>query len=77
MATEISTHQPQHKFVCEQVVEVDCDSYNGLVQICVLLQGTCEAHSAPMYGCSAGDLHFSFCEVLVKPLSPALRRSMN
>jgi hypothetical protein len=75
--TETSSRPTRHKFTCEQLVEVESELFTGVVEICVHLPGACEAHSAPMYGCSAGDSHFSFCEEIVKPLSDTHRRRMN
>lgn len=72
-----TSHQTQHRFCCEQVVEVENETYVGFVEIRRLLPGACKTHSAPMYGCSTRDKHFSFCEESLKILSPDNRRKMN
>lgn len=67
----------QHKFACEQVVEVQDNKYPPLVQIVALCEGHCHEHQAPMYGCVHGGDSFSFCEEFIKPLSKAHREKMN
>lgn len=67
-----------HRYSHEQHVEVLSEKdYPAVVQVLALLPGRCKEHSAPMYGCSGGGAHFSFCEELLKPLSPTAKRKMN
>lgn len=67
----------QHKFACEQVVEVQDGKYPPLVKIVALCGGHCAEHHAPMYGCVHGGDSFSFCGEFIKPLSKAHREKMN
>lgn len=67
----------EHKFAHEQRVEVQDDNFPPVVEVAVLLPGHCSEHHAPMYGCVHGDSHFSFCEEVLKPLSPTNRSKLN
>lgn len=67
----------EHKFACEQRVEVQDDAYPPTVEVVVLLPGHCAEHHAPLYGCTHGDSHFSFCEEVLKPLSSTNRSKLN
>lgn len=66
---------PPHKYAFEQVLEVTSEGYPPTVQVKALLVGPrCEKHSAPFYGCVAGNDHFTICEGMLKP---ANKRKMN
>jgi hypothetical protein len=67
----------EHRFAIEQIVEVEDEVHVGRVQIAALLPTRCSEHSAPKYGCVAGDQHFSFCEECIKPLSTHSKRKLN
>jgi hypothetical protein len=67
-----------HKFDFEQTVEVHDDSYPPTVQIVAKLVGPCcSKHNAPYYGAVHGGDHFTLCEGLLAPLSPAAKRKMD
>lgn len=65
-----------HKYDFGQLVEVESDGkYPPVVQVMAKLDGAvCTKHSAPFYGCSAGNDHFTFCEGKLKPVN---KRKMN
>lgn len=67
----------KHKFAREQRLEHESELHKGVVTVVALCDGHCHEHQAPMYGCVAGDQNFSFCEEMLKPLSPTSRRKMN
>jgi hypothetical protein len=71
-----SPDAPRHKYTFEQLVEVVSDGkYPPVVQIMALIDGhVCSKHSAPYYGCSAGNDHFTLCEGMLKPCN---KRKMN
>ncbi len=72
------TSPRKHRYAHEQHVEVLSEkNYPPVVQVLALLPGCCAEHHAPMYGCSGGGAHFSFCEEIIKPLSPTNRRKLN
>ncbi len=66
----------KHKFDFGQLVEIDSDgNYPPVVQVMAKLDGhVCKKHSAPYYGCSAGNDHFTLCEGMLKPVN---KRKMN
>jgi len=66
----------EHKFDFGQLVEVESGGkYPPVVQVMAKLDGhICTKHSAPYYGCSAGNDHFTLCEGVLKPVK---KRKMN
>lgn len=68
----------EHKFDFGQSVEVtenEDGKYPPILQVMAKMDGhLCSKHSAPYYGCSAGNDHFTICEGLLKP---ANKRKMN
>lgn len=69
-----------HKYAFEQRVEVHNESdkhYPPVVEVAAKLPGRCAEHNAPYYGCVHGDGHYTFCEEVLKPLSPTNRSKMN
>jgi hypothetical protein len=73
----MTTRTRQHKFAHEQRVEVQDDNYPPVVEVVALLPAVCKEHGAPKYGCVHGGDHFSFCEDVLKPLSPTNRSKLN
>ncbi len=65
----------EHKYDFGQLLEVTEGDYPPQVQVMAKLDGhLCQKHSAPYYGCSAGNDHFTLCEGLLRP---ANKRKMN
>ena len=60
-------NKPTHKYHLDQTMTVDNELFSGRVVIRACLKETCEAHSLPRYGVSAGDRHFTFCEEVMTP----------
>jgi hypothetical protein len=75
----MSTRTTPHRFALEQMLEVQDDKYPSVVQVVALVPGDhrCAKHDALFYGCVHSGDHFTLCEELLKPLSPANRRKMN